>query len=204
MSVTKRGLGLVALLIVGASPSPADPGATERFLANLVPNVDFLDRSSRFALTNSKDARLKKYAFDEARDQTLAANDLYDWSQASGLSAMSAIAGKAWQGHGSGADLDRTPTGSTPTSGAAQTPAYNEPVATDDRLPRGQEDLDSLEGLEGSDFDSEYKEKQKDALSQIQTDYSDYLAHGDDPRLLDLARRQLPQVKKQIEALRKL
>ena len=49
-----------AVLVMGATSLVSAPSvfaastATQAFLANLVSNVDFLDRSSRFALKNSK------------------------------------------------------------------------------------------------------------------------------------------------------
>ena len=76
--------------------------------------------------------------------------------------------------------------------------------AADNRLAMGQEDLDSLEGLSGSEFDAEYKAKQADALRQIQSDYQTYLAKGDDPVLLGLANHELPDVQHRLAQLGKL
>jgi predicted outer membrane protein len=106
-----------------------------------------------------------------------------------------------------GKDLDRTPTGSTAAGAGTDitpdaVPAPLPPVGSaDTRLPRGQEDLDSLEGLEGKAFDADYKDKQKDALQQVETDYSDYVAKGNDPTLLAIAKRELPLVRKRLAAL---
>ena len=98
-------------------------------------------------------------------------------------------------------DLDRSATGSTPlTSSPALQQKSPERIA-DDRLPRGQEDLDSLEGLEGGAFDAEFKEKQLDALQQIETDYKDYAVKGDVTALKAIAARELPKVQRRLVQL---
>lgn len=193
-----RSLGLVAgLFVAGASPVFAASSVTRTFLANLVSNVDFLDRSSRFALDNSKNARLRAFALSEARDQTPAADALYDWTLAD-AHPMTASAEPA-------KDLDTTPTGSTkPLWPPLAITDVKSDGKSDDRVPLGQEDLDSLEGLEGMAFDAEYKEKQRGALEQVEADYRDYLAKGDDLALLALAKRELPRIAKRRAALGKI
>ena len=76
--------------------------------------------------------------------------------------------------------------------------------AVDNRLPLGQEDLDSIEGLNGIEFDEAYRAKQRDALLQVQADYEMYIATGDDAALKAIATQELPKVKKQISALGKV
>ena len=71
-------------------------------------------------------------------------------------------------------------------------------------LPRGQEDIDALYGAEGKDLDDSYKLAQIDALTQVQADYQDYIAHGDDTALKALAVRELPKVTKRLAFLNKL
>ena len=224
MTFISRGAVLVAgalstASLLGGTPAIAASSATKAFLANVTPNVDFLDRSSRFALTNSKSTRMRAFAFSEAAEQTLAANALYDHS----LAETNPLVASADSGK-----LDRTPTGSTkaaspkavnPRAGGAKpsvTPMpapVAAPVPTskaapdtiaDDRLPMGQEELDSLEGLEGSVFDAQYTEKQLDALHQLETDYQDYAVKGDDLALRAFAVRELPKVKRRIAQLGKI
>lgn len=184
----KSALGaLVAstLLATAFVPSASAASAvTDAFMANLTPNVDFLDRSSRFALTNSKSVKLKTFAHKEAADQTLTANALYDWSQTGGATAVAT------------ADLPLQTGRSVATAG--QTPIV------DNRLPAGQEDLDLLGGLDGKEFDDTYKAKQVVALQQVEADYKDYIAKGDDPILLAIASRELPKVERALAEIGKL
>lgn len=198
MPCLSRCLGLVAVLLVaGVSPVLAASSASRAFLANLIPNVDFLDRSSRFALDNSKNARLRAFALSEAREQTRAADALYDWTLAN-AHPMTASTAPA-------EGLDKTPTGSIKPAWPAFAPTDGKAGGkTDDRVPLGQEDIDSLEGLEGQAFDAEYKEKQRGALEQVEADYRDYLAKGDDLALLVLAKRELPRITKRRASLGKI
>ena len=175
MTIAKLSAALVAGTLCFAASnvaaSAASP-ATAAFLANVAQNVDFLDRSSRFALTNSKTARLHAFAFSEAREQTLAANalDAYmDTAKDALLTGRSAAV--------EGGDL---------------------------RMPLGQEELNSLEGLTGAAFDAEYKAKQVDALRQVVSDYEGYIARGDDATLLGIARRELPKAKHRLDLLGKI
>ena len=174
MNIVKLGAALVAGTLSFAAcitaASAASP-ATSAFLTNVTQNVDFLDRSSRFALTNSKTPRLHAFAFSQAREQTLAANAIDAYTETA---------------------KDVLPTGRS----AAE--------VADTRLPLGQEDLNSLEGLTGSAFDAEYKAKQLDALRQVVSDYQTYLASGDDPTLRAIAGRELPKAKRRLDLLGKI
>ena len=168
-----------AVLLLGAtSAANAASPATEAFLANVTANVDFLDRSSRLALDNSKSVKLKEFARGQAKDQTLAANAIYDVTSKMGEPAMQ--------------------TGRS-VAVAGQTPAI-----LDNRLPLGQEDLDSIEGLNGIEFDEAFRAKQRDALLQVQSDYETFIATGDDAALKAISIQELPKVKKQIAALSKV
>ena len=162
-----------------ASLSVATSPVTARFLDNVTPNVDFLDRSSRIAILDTKDTKLRDYAKATATDATNTANALYDWSQA----------GKT--GNGAEAPLQ------TGRSAAVD-------QVPDNRLPRGQEDIDALYGSEGVEFSTQYRQAQIDALTQVQADYQDYIAHGDDPTLKALAVRELPKVTKRLAAAQKI
>ena len=169
--------GLV--LVVGANmPARAASANTEAFLANVTANVDFLDRSSRLALDNSKSVKVKDFARAQATDQTLAANAIYDVTQKMAAEPLQtgrsvAVAGQTSQ-------------------------------VVDNRLPLGQEDLDSLEGQNGIEFDEAFRAKQRDALLQVQSDYETYLATGDDAALKTIAATELPKVKKRLAALGKV
>ena len=138
-------------------------------------------------MTNSKNARVHEFAFSEAKEQTLAANALDEWSQGSKVASVRAAS----------VDADQLLTGRSVA-------IDGQPARVDDRLPRGQEDLNSLEGLSGAEFDQEYRAKQLDALRQIETDYQDYIARGDDPVLLGIASRELPKVRRRLALLGKV
>lgn len=168
------GLFSVAGLTGHAAAASA---STEAFLANVAPNVDFLDRSSRMALQNSKSPRLKDFARSQATTQTLAANAIFDVS--SKLADAPVQSGRS------------VATGTMAAS-------------VDARLPLGQEDLDSIEGLNGIEFDEAFRAKQRDALLQIQSDYETYLASGDDPALKAIAAKELPEVRKKLATLSKI
>lgn len=165
-------VSFVASIDIAQAASPA----TEAFLANVTPNVDFLDRSSRMALENSGSLRLKDFARGQATSQTMAANALFD--------ATTKLADAPVQ------------------TGRSVSTASVAPV--DARLPLGQEDLDSIEGLKGVEFDEAFRAKQRSALMQVQTDYETYLATGDDVALKAIAEKALPDVKRKIAALSKI
>ena len=182
MNIAKFSAAVFAASIsLAASQAPAFAASirTEMFLDNLSPNVDFLDQSSRFALANSKSGKVHDFARVQAREQTLAANAIDEWRE---VRKAGAPAGEALQS-GRSAAVD------------------GQDVQVDQRVPMGKEDLDSLEGLEGPSFDQEYRAKQRDALKQVEADYQDYIAHGDDPVLLAMASRELPKVRQRLAAL---
>lgn len=188
MNIAKLGFALVAgalsFAAVNTSASAASP-VTQTFLDNVTPNVDFLDRSSRLALTTTKSAHLRDFAHSQAAEQTLAANSLYDWTQGNKVTQVAAAADPVMTGRSAAVDGQPRP-------------------AIDNRLPLGEEDLNSLEGLSGTDFDNQFKTKQRDALKQIEADYQTYIAKGDDPVLLSLANRELPKVQHQLGLLNAL
>ena len=67
------GAALLAAATTLAAPTTASAASlmTDAFLTNANQDIDFLDRASRFALDNSKSAKVKAFAHDQARDQTL-------------------------------------------------------------------------------------------------------------------------------------
>lgn len=200
MKINALGAALFAgvLSLSPLAPARAASIATNVFLDNLVPNVDFLDRSSRMALTHSKDARVKGYAAGQAKDQTVAANALDEWIRAD-RAAQTVVA----QAQTNGVITGRSVAIDAPVAPAVQ-PSNAQLAAAqaaDTRLPMGQEDLDFIDGLSGKDFDQAYKEKQAIALRQIITDYQTYIAKGDDPMLLGIANRELPKAQRRLQAL---
>lgn len=197
MNITKSSAVLLAgaFMTIGAhAPAFAASPITEWFMANAEPNVDFLDRSSRMALTNSKNTKIRAYALSEAKDATLAANTLDLWIE-NRASAKAAVAS---------ADTGALQTGrSVAIDGQTQPAATFVPIA-DARNPAQQEDLDRLFGLEGKEFDDLYKAKQIDALSQLRQDYADYVVKGDDPALKAAAVKELPKVEDRLALLSKM
>ncbi len=179
-------LGAVALasLTYAAVPAPANAASlvTDAFLTNANQDVDFLDRSSRLALTNSHDAKVKAFAYDQARNQTLTANALGDWIKAD-----------------LGTQGDQVATGrSVAIDGSASTTTREMAMMSP---PAGQEDLDNLEGLTGKEFDAIYKARQLATLGQLKALYTAYQSSGDDATLVSIAKRELPKITKQIAEL---
>ena len=164
-----------------AAPASAASLITDAFLTNANQNIDFLDRSSRFALDNSENGKLKSFAHDEARDQTLTANAIDDWIAAD-LGAQGGVA------TGRSVAVDASASPETKTI-AAMSPTV------------GQEDLDNLEGLKGKEFDGIYKARQAVALGQLQDLYTAYAANGDDPKLVAISKRELPKIKRAVVEL---
>ena len=187
MTITKfvAALAVGTALSIAAATAPAIAASpiTGVFMDNAMPNVDFLDRSSRMALDHTKSVRVREFARAEAAEQTNAVNALYDWTQG---------ATKVAQGDADGV-----------VTGRSVALAGQKPIV-DMRLPLGQEDLDRLDGLSDSEFDAIYKEKQKDALTQIEADYQSYIAKGDDPQLLGIANQELPKVRRRLALVDKL
>ena len=179
------GAALVAAaLSLAAAPASAASLMTDAFLTNANQNIDFLDRSSRFALDNSENGKLKSYAHDEARDQTLTANAIDAWITTD-LGAQCGVA-----------------TGRSVAIDASASPDTKRIAAMSPTV--GQEDLDNLEGLKGKDFDGIYKARQTVALVQLQDLYTAYAAYGDDPKLVAMAKRELPIIKRSIMELGRL
>jgi predicted outer membrane protein len=230
-SITKLA-ALVAtgsLLFAGASvPALAASAATEAFVANVRPNVDFLDRSSRMALDSSKSARVKAFAHSEAIDQTVTANSLVAWSQTHTASGEAIALGTVPADGPLAplADLATAPLGvaSTVTTGVTngvgdvltgRSVAIDNPLApltvtrTPDPssaqlLPSDRDDLSRLSGLSGRRFDALYRSTQSDSLHQLATLYRDYIQSGDDPGLRAIAVRELPKVQRRLTELHTL
>ena len=178
------GAALLAAAFSLASPGPASAASltTDAFLTNANQDIDFLDRSSRFALDNSKSAKIKAFAYDQARDQTMAANAIGDWIKAD-LGGDQVITGRS-------VALDNA------------SPAVRKLVTM--KPPVAQEDLDNLEGLTGKDFDDIYKARQKATLEQLKDLYAIYATSGDDAKLVAIATRELPKINHRLAELDRL
>ena len=221
-----------SLLIAGAgAPALVDQAMNEAFVANVRPNVDFLDRSSRIALDKSSNARIKAFAHSEAKDETITANSLVAWTQtntgsgeavALGAVPVQAIAGPL----GPISDLATAPlavagnvtldvTGGVDEVLTGRSVAIDNPAAplvvtrTPDptvarTLPAQGKDLTRLSSLNGREFNALYVSTQSDALHQLATLYRDYLRNGNDPALRAIATRELPKINDRIADLRRL
>ena len=174
------------LFFAGAcAPAFAASKTTEAFLADVNPNIDFLDRSSRMALDNSKSPRLREFARGEAREQTLAANTLYSWNDTEKQQIVAANVGP-----------DGLVTG--------RSVAIDQPAAVAAFPPASQEDLDRMYGMTGQEFDDSYKTTQISALKQLVVSYQEYITNGDEPALKALATSELPKINRRLAELRKL
>jgi predicted outer membrane protein len=210
----KTGLAglLASALVFGALVSSANAASveTEAFLANVRPNVDFLDRSSRLALTQSANPRLRAFARNEAIEQTITANSLVAWSQTN--TTRGAVGAVAPDGTIVTAPvaLATVPVqvGEDVLTGRSVALDVPVPVAPNTSgatlLPAGQTDLDRLTALKGRRFDALYRSTQADALRQLQTLYASYIQNGDDPDLRAMARIELPKINKRIVELNRL
>ena len=191
-SATVGAVTMTAALFLAGVSTPAlsaSSKTTDAYLAAVNPNVDFLDRSSRMALDNSKSARLKAFAFSEAKEQTLTANDLDDWIKADLAPVV--------------ADGSKAGTGEVMTGRSVAIDAPSTQVAGN-FPPASQEDLDNLYGLTGGEFDDLYKSKQLDALGQLAILYKGYVDTGDDAALKAMAVKELPKINHRIAELRHL
>jgi predicted outer membrane protein len=174
---------------------------TAAFIANAVPNVNFLNDSSRMALDRSSNPMIRREAHRIALEQTIAGNSMTAWADAhpplmTGRSAYSSdpITGLASLPLNVIVGLGNTVTGGNIV-------ASNEGRA----LLRSQsEDLSRLTASSGASFDMLYRDTQLDALRQLATLYSDYAATGDDPALRNLAQIELPKVQMRIRELNRI
>ena len=221
-------LAAAGFALAGTMPAYAASTATEAFVANVHPNVDFLDQSSRLALTTSGDAKVRAFAREEATEQTLASNSLVAWTETHTPAGVAVAVGATPAGTviAPVAEVATVPlnvatnvtTGVTDGVGdvlTGRSVAIDVPLtpvtpaitvtrtpAPGTLLPSEQTDMDRLSTLRGRRFDAFYMTTQKDALRQLATLYTDYLREGDDPALRDMAERQLLIVKHRLAQLR--
>lgn len=190
-TIVLRALAVAGLMVV-AAPAFAAPAAspmTEGFLANVKPNVAFLDRSSRLAADRTTDAAVRSYARAEASDAVRTAEILKGVAADARPTAV-ASADSAVLMTGRSVAIDG------PTAGLGQ--------SANGRQPLGDADLASLAKLNGRKFNDAFWVAQVDALSQLRADYQAYVDDGDDAALIALAKRELANVEGRLAALSKI
>ncbi len=167
-------------------PAHAASPVTRFFMSNVAANLDFLEKSSRLALTRSNSAQVRAFAGSEAEEQAIAANAIDLWAGASKTPFIVVASAEP------------------PMQTGRSVAVAEEQVMPDTRVPLGRANLDRLQSLSGTGFDNLYWQQQFDALKQVETDYVSYAADGDDPVLRSIAERELPKIERRIEALSKL
>ena len=168
-----------ALLVLTAqSSAAADPTITDAFLANVRPNVRFLEQSSMLAVAQSKNASLRAYAQSGIAEATKTAAAL------DGVIAIAQVASATT----SAPLLTGRSVAVSPIAGLGQ--------SANGRSPLGRSDLDGLSRLSGRPFLDAFWLKQVDALSQLRADYEDYAANGVDSALVAMSKRELPGIER--------
>ena len=152
---------------------------TEAFLANVKPNLAFLDASGRLAADRAKAPAVRTYAQGGAAEAATVADALDH------RPVMVADAGVI-----------------TGRSVAAAQDGLGQ--AANGRQPLGRADLDGLAKLSGRKFLDAFWLKQLDALSQLRADYQSYAERGDDPALVAMAQRELRAVERRLTLLTKI
>ena len=173
------------------SASAASP-MTVGFAANVRANVAFLDSASRIALGRSDDAGTRVFARGEPQDATKTAALLRDVIPPETMAASndSVMTGRSVAVDG------------TASSDVAGRVTVDQ--AANGRAAMGQDELDRLRTLSGREFNDLYWQTQLDALSQLESDYRTYIAHGDDQALVATAKRELPRVMRRLALLTKI
>ena len=228
-SALLAGVVASASLLALAGPAACASPATDAFVANVRPNVDFLDRSSRLALDKSSTGAVRAFAHREAMEQTVAANSLVAWTQTNTARGEDVALGRPLQGSvaappAPAGDLAAVPFGiagdvtngvgdlvtgrsvaiDRPLTVTPNATAPDAPTLGGRLLPAGADDLSRLQAMSGRQFDALYRSTQLDSLRQLATLYRDYAANGDDPALRAMARRELPRINARIVGLRRL
>jgi len=156
-----------------AQATPAGHESMAQFLANVIPNANFLAQTSRMSIGRSKNGKIRDFAQQIAKTQTAAANSLTAWVNTSGPVVTSRS----------------TFSGSTARVSAP-------------RLLQSQADLlQRLSILQGRDFDALYISSQRDALQQLTNIYQNYADSDGDPGLHAIAIRELANLKTALSRL---
>jgi predicted outer membrane protein len=184
-----------------AGASVIQSNRTAAFVANVIPNVNFLNDSSRMALDRSSNPLIRREAHKIAVEQTIAGNSMTAWADTNApvMTGRSAYSGDPLIGLASLPLNVIIGVGNGVTGG-------NIVASNDGRaLLRSQsEDLSRLAGSSGASFDSLYRDTQLDSLRQLATLYTDYVATGDDPALRNLAQSELPKIRMRIRDLNRI
>ena len=191
MIMLKASAAIIAsavMFVVATPPASAASPITDAFLANIEANVSFLDRSSRVASDYAVSDVIRGFARSEVSEQNAVAEALGDARQQATAARDDIVTGRSVAIDGPG------------MIGASAATRQ----AANGRSPLTQAALDQLKNASGKAFDDLYWTAQLDALSQIEADYRAYIAHGDDPSLVALAKRELPKVVHRLELLSKV
>lgn len=206
-------------LLFAAAPAFAASTMTLAFIANVRPNVDFLDRSSRLAFDKSPSSHIRSFARSEAREQTITGNSLVAWVETNTgpgeavavgapvvpvaplVTAPLTVAGDVVTGTtdvvtGRSVAIDPVPLTVTPAP--APTPVGS------GLLPADEANMQQLRALDGTDFDRLYRSTQADSLRQLATLYRSYIQNGDDDALRAMAVRELPKINHRLAELSRI
>ncbi len=194
--------GVLAGTCLWVSHASAATRLTDAFVANVKPNVDFLDKASRLALQRSPDRAVKAYAQDVAARETIVENSIVAWWQTNTpeganaalgtaapistpdpLAPLGRLAGDVEGMVSSGLSTGRSIAVDHPTPAAAPAP---KPL-----LPSQEADYETLKTLHGRRFEAFYKLTQRNALRQLVAMYRDYASSGDDSSLRSISTLQL-------------
>ncbi len=181
-------LSTAAATVASAQSTPRLSPMSEAFLANVRPNVVFLDRSSRLAADHTGDVALRSYARAESLDAVRTVELLKGVAPAKQTAVASNDSAVLMTGRSVAID--------GPTAGPGQ--------SANGRQPLGEADVASLTKLSGRKFNDAFWVAQVDALSQLRADYQAYIDDGDDAALIAMAKRELRSVEDRLAALSKV
>lgn len=203
--------------LLAEAPTFAASAMTEAFVANVRPNVDFLNSSSRLALERSPSLALRRFARAEATEQTIDGNSLVAWTQMNTAAGAAVALGEPVAPADAFVAAPLNPAGDIGRAGAVEsgrsvaidaapplTVTRGPAVGAGEMLPSHQENMERLEQLDGLAFDRLYRSTQLDSLHQLQTLYRSYIQNGDDLALRGLAVRELPKINRRIAELRRI
>lgn len=185
---------------------------TDAFVANIKPNVDFLDRASRLALKRTSSRAVKAYAQDVAARETIVANTIVAWWQSNTVEGADSAFGittpaKPRDPVDSVAGSVTSLVDGTLLTGRSVAVAESPraaPAKAAPLLPSQDADYATLDTLGGRRFDAFYKLTQRNSLRQLAALYRDYASRGDDPALRSLSILQLDKTNETIRQLNAL
>ena len=182
---------LTLLLASGPLARGATSAITDAFVAETSRDVAVLHQSDLLAIADSASNGLRAFARRDSLDQSAAYRNLMAWAQAERRAAQAAALAPTIDGLGP--ILYPFDAGLVPLN--VDGPAAN-------RVDLAI--LEQLRRLRGRDFADVYIPAQSAALARLQDAYVDYIKNGDDPRLRELAVRNLPRVRALLSELRRL